>query len=253
MTEQEWLTSKDPAAMFHFLQTGGKGRVSISYPVIYSTPHPVLTDRKARLYACACCLARGTDIEIVEKYEKEGMKEYPNGLSKVEDKIWAKGWTERGSNRPRLSLRANLLRDIFGNPFRMRVVLPRDIGIVLENKAENYQQDDVILEDVLQWHSGLIPSMAQTIYQERRWEEMPILADALEEAGCTDEETLAHCRFTHPPGPTEKEVIASKDSIIGCCDRHADYMACDCLEQARASEVTHVRGCWVLDLLRGKN
>jgi hypothetical protein len=54
--------------------------------------------------------------------------------------------------------------------------------------------------------------MAQAIYNDRRFSDLPILADALEEAGCTDPDILTHCRG---PGP-------------------------------------HVRGCWVIDLLLGK-
>src|SRR5262249_13844848 len=54
--------------------------------------------------------------------------------------------------------------------------------------------------------------LAQTIYDERTYDQMPILADALEDAGCSDAETLAHLRG---PGP-------------------------------------HVRGCWVVDLLLSK-
>jgi hypothetical protein len=57
-----------------------------------------------------------------------------------------------------------------------------------------------------------VPRIAQTIYNDRRFQDLPILADALEEAGCTDSEILGHCR-----GPGE-----------------------------------HARGCWVLDLILGK-
>jgi hypothetical protein len=54
--------------------------------------------------------------------------------------------------------------------------------------------------------------MARTIYEDRRFEFLPFLADALEEAGCTDASILNHCR---EPGE-------------------------------------HVRGCWLLDLILGK-
>jgi hypothetical protein len=54
--------------------------------------------------------------------------------------------------------------------------------------------------------------MAQAIYVERLFADLPILADALKDAGCTDAAILALCR-----GPGE-----------------------------------HVRGCWVVDLLLGK-
>jgi hypothetical protein len=65
----------------------------------------------------------------------------------------------------------------------------------------------------LSWNGGTVQQLAWAIYDERRFEDLTILADALEEAGCTDADILNHCRG---PGP-------------------------------------HVRGCWVLDLLLGKN
>jgi hypothetical protein len=72
---------------------------------------------------------------------------------------------------------------------------------------------------VLAWNGGTIPRLAQAAYDERLMPEgtldrtrLAVLADALEEAGCTDEELLGHLRG---PGP-------------------------------------HVRGCWAVDLLLGK-
>jgi ATP-dependent Clp protease ATP-binding subunit ClpA len=46
----------------------------------------------------------------------------------------------------------------------------------------------------LSWNGGTIPKIARVIRQERRWQDLPVLADALEEAGCTDQEILGHCR-----------------------------------------------------------
>jgi hypothetical protein len=64
----------------------------------------------------------------------------------------------------------------------------------------------------LAWCDGSVVRLAQAIYAERRFEDLPILADALEEAGCTDASILDHLRG---PGP-------------------------------------HTRGCWPLDLSLGK-
>jgi hypothetical protein len=89
---------------------------------------------------------------------------------------------------PRLD---RLLRDIAGNPFGPRKVVP---------------------ESVLAWNGGTVPRLAEAIYDEKAFDRMPILADALEEAGCTDPEILGHCRG---PGPL-------------------------------------VRGCWVLDVTLAK-
>jgi ATP-dependent Clp protease ATP-binding subunit ClpA len=46
----------------------------------------------------------------------------------------------------------------------------------------------------LAWNGGTVIGLARAINAERRWEDLPVLADALEEAGCTDGEILAHCR-----------------------------------------------------------
>jgi hypothetical protein len=64
----------------------------------------------------------------------------------------------------------------------------------------------------LTWKEGMVPKLARAIYDGRHFDRMPILADALEEAGCTDPDIMAHCRETG----------------------------------------AHVRGCWLVDLLVGK-
>ncbi len=84
----------------------------------------------------------------------------------------------------------SVLRCIFGNPFRSAFV------------ASSW----------LTRHNGLLVSIARQMYESRNFTDMPILADALEEAGCTNADILNHCR---QPGE-------------------------------------HVRGCWVIDLLLGK-
>jgi hypothetical protein len=62
------------------------------------------------------------------------------------------------------------------------------------------------------WPTSTVIALAQGIYDQWAFDRMPILADALEEAGCTNADILDHCRG---PGP-------------------------------------HVRGCWAVDLLLGK-
>jgi RNA polymerase sigma factor (sigma-70 family) len=67
---------------------------------------------------------------------------------------------------------ADLLRDLFGNPFRPVKCDPvwRECG------------------------GGVVRSLAEPIYAERAFDRMPILADALEEVGCVNVVILAHCR-----------------------------------------------------------
>jgi hypothetical protein len=67
---------------------------------------------------------------------------------------------------------AALLRDLFGSPFRHVSLHPT----------------------WLTWNGGTAVQLAQTIYEERAFDHLPILADALEEAGCDNADVLAHCR-----------------------------------------------------------
>ncbi len=62
------------------------------------------------------------------------------------------------------------------------------------------------------WRTPAVTAFAQFIYDERAFERMPDLADLLERAGCKDLEIPQHCRGSGP----------------------------------------HVRGCWVIDLILGK-
>lgn len=64
----------------------------------------------------------------------------------------------------------------------------------------------------LTWNDGAVVDLAQIIYDERAFERMSDLADILASSGCTDDQVLEHCR---QPGE-------------------------------------HVRGCWVVDLVLGK-
>jgi hypothetical protein len=86
---------------------------------------------------------------------------------------------------------AGTLRDIVGNPFRLAPAI--DPTWFASN-------------------GGVAADIARSIYDDRYFERLPLLADALEDAGCTDAALLTHLRS---PGP-------------------------------------HVRGCWALDLVLGK-
>jgi hypothetical protein len=51
----------------------------------------------------------------------------------------------------------------------------------------------------LKWNDGTVRRIAQSIMASRTFAELPILADALEEAGCCDGRILRHLRaeMTH--------------------------------------------------------
>jgi hypothetical protein len=86
---------------------------------------------------------------------------------------------------------ADILRDVFGNPFRPVAVDPA----------------------WLRWDRGTVVKVARAIYEESAFERLPLLADALEDAGCQEEQLLGHLRSVGP----------------------------------------HVRGCWAVDLIVGKS
>lgn len=123
--------------------------------------------------------------------------------------------------------KAAILRDIVGNPFRP-VELPR-------------------CSPWLTWNDCTVPKLARSIYDARAWDEMPILADALEEAGCDNEEILRHCRGQ------ERCPRCLRNSGWGVDGTQADS---DCLPCKGTGWIpllsSHVRGCWVLDLLLEK-
>jgi hypothetical protein len=65
----------------------------------------------------------------------------------------------------------------------------------------------------LRWNHGTVPAIARRVYDERAFHDLPILADALEDAGCAAADLLAHCR----------------------------------------SGGEHGRGCWAVDLILGRS
>src|SRR5262249_9044924 len=72
-------------------------------------------------------------------------------------------------DRTRQSDHVALLRCIFGNPFRTSLALPSAI---------------------LEWENNRCRRIAESLYDERRFEDLPILADALEDAGCDNADIL---------------------------------------------------------------
>ena len=91
-------------------------------------------------------------------------------------------------NRAERKIHCNIIRDIFGNPFRPVAFGP-------------------------EWRTDTAVAIAGQMYESRDFSAMPILADALQDAGCDSDDILSHCRD--------------------------------------AAQV-HVRGCWVVDRVLGK-
>jgi hypothetical protein len=222
MTEQEWLACTDPGPMLLFLDNRR-------------------SSRKFRLFAVACCRRiwslmpeqRSRQIvEVAERYaddvaDSEDLEEAWDAasvdLDGVDNATEAAAYAAVDTDEeaaacsaadfaadaadevsffsplPRercwgtggvaeRAAQAELLRCIFGNPFR-----PVDLSP--------------------SWVTPAVTGLADTIYQERAFDLLPVLADALEEAGCDNAEILHHSR----------------------------------------SKTSHARGCWIVDLLLTRN
>jgi hypothetical protein len=204
MTEAGWLACDGPRPMLTFLRDWA-------------------SDRKMRLFGCACYRSlwvrfssdwRGTElVDAAEAYAdgaigKQAFKLIRKRVETFEGpRVSGVAWeaAARSSQhclgeifpppgrpvvreRPEeLPVHVALLRDIFGNPFRPATL----------DRA---------------WLTSTVTALASQMYESRDFTAMPILADALQDAGCDSEDVLGHCRG---PGP-------------------------------------HVRGCWVVDLVLGK-
>ncbi len=117
------------------------------------------------------------------------LEERYNGYTSCwRDLAFSGSWYSSKLTHPGPTLAHLLLLDIFGNPFRPVAFDPA-------------------------WRTEHTVGLALRMYDDREFGPMPILADALEEAGCDNADILAHCR---EPG-------------------------------------THVRGCWVVDHLLDKS
>jgi hypothetical protein len=244
MTERQWLAGKDPDPMLGFLEQ--------HIPVHEdeeTDPFHTPAIRKVRLFACACCrhvehlLADERSrnaLDVMERFldRRATKRQYERATNAASDVTWdyaekvdghleaanavyralddivddftdasevatevidavlrtvpegsrAYGKRRRDAITAEGAYQANVLRDIFGNPFR---------PVALDAS----------------WLTSDVLALAKGIYEDRAFDRMPILADALQDAGCASDAVLKHCRDA-------KQV--------------------------------HVRGCWVVDLLLGK-
>lgn len=175
--------------------------------------------RKCRLYCVACCRASQQEIkeklclELLEAVEawvenpdlEEEVARLRRAVAKWSRKIH-QGARSHEDWLARWSVWCAADRKIvppaygFLQPVTFRPLLREIMGTTLAQRT--------CLEE---WRTGTVLSVARGIYQDRAFDHLPVLSDALLDAGCTDEEIIAHCRTDTP----------------------------------------HVRGCWVIDLLLG--
>jgi hypothetical protein len=212
MTEADWNSCTDPQKMLLFLRNSGK-----------------TSERKLRLFASACCRGiwhRLSDkcsrraVEVVERFadgqatpqtfrkwhwaayeafEVTGGAAYApyaagHRIADLAASDAADAAADAGQAR---ASQCDLLRDIFGNPFRAA---------------------SAIDPAWLAWNDGTVKKLAEAAYEQRSLPEgaleqarQAVLADALEEAGCTNTDILGHLRG---PGPHVRGCHAV-DAILG--------------------------------------
>jgi hypothetical protein len=218
MTEAQWLASADPQRMLRLITLQESPRCGLF-------PRP--SDRKLRLFVEAC-------RDVCNCLEREQLYSTADAAAAYQDVAGCPSTKE---------YRAALLRDIFSNPWHRYYWNPWSNGKGKSLRRDRPHVDEFVMDsDTLAWNDGTVQKITQAIYDERRFEEMPILADALEEAGCQDEAILRHCR--------------GEERCRWCLE---PLQAWACFGQSGCQgrrwlpiNNPHVRGCWVLDLLLGK-
>jgi hypothetical protein len=222
MTEQEWLECTDPKSLLYHLGSKADKRRCILFVCacerrlwnepdcerekIKVTEHYADGKATAADVAAALQMTGLDDMDVAYVTTRVGrvpwaISESLDSAALVADAAMRDQALTEGSNVNSLEadlarkdaydvekrLQCDLLRDIFGNPFRL---VPLDPS----------------------WFTPEVVALAQEIYDTRAFDLLPSLAHALDAGDCDDAEILNHCRA---PG-------------------------------------THVRGCWMLDLVLGK-
>jgi hypothetical protein len=190
MTEAEWLGATDPAVKLSALRGTSSAR-------------------KLRLFCCACCRrvwnAMADDGRRAVEAAERDADQPPADADPLDGRVIdpVAGGPRHGTiyaaecaadaavtapdPKAEGAAQCALLADIFGNPFRPVALDPS-------------------------WLTSAVVALATGIYADRASDRLPILADALQDAGCDNADVLDHCR----------------------------------------GDGRHVRGCWVVDLLLGK-
>lgn len=238
MTRHDWLSSTDPAAMFRFVRAR-------------------LTEKQAEWFVRAC--REGAIGDSDGEY-------WTNRDWHLRANDWAMG-TFPFPTLP-VAARAHLLREIVGDPFapvrlptRRQLVASVDVigGRELADTFAVHERE-VVDCPWLWWNDRTIPKLAQSIHDERRFDELPILGDALSDANCREQSLIMHC-YGKETCPT----CLGKGQVLWSYDEAPDCWACctGCHMTTLGPDGKpvgcgwinlrgpHCRGCWAIELLRG--
>jgi hypothetical protein len=229
MTEAEWVASIDPKPMIDFLQDMSSERKLRLFAVECVRPHwHLLIDERSRnAVEVAELVADGispTDALLPANLAAWAV------LSVLPDNPFVYVSAARAAGRTVMSNRL-AARYTINEIVELHVDLAEEKSSTADETCDSYWQEIAqyarlvrevwgslpfrpveLNSNVLNWNEATVLKIAQALYDDRAFDRMPILADALEDASCDNADLLAHCR-----GPNE-----------------------------------HVRGCWVVDLLLGK-
>jgi hypothetical protein len=228
MKEKEWLVCTDPEKMLKQLAKLKRK----------------LSARKQRLYCVACCRRLWPYLEEVSRRAVEVAERNADGQATLDE---LRGAHDAGlrANRNRFGMRGLMAHAADPAPWalakwgweavegtsRPSAALPGKVIFAVPYGAsavgERIQAASSVLAGILRdiagnpfcdvmfeasWRTSNVGALAQAIYEERAFDRLPILADALEDAGCDKSDILEHTRETGE----------------------------------------HARGCWVVDLILGK-
>lgn len=216
MTESEWQTSTDAVAMVQYL----KGKT-------------IATHRKLGLLACAM-LRRLPSTSPTTSAALEVAERFLDKLATDEERRAAGERFEASQGVPSFAMPVIAIRTCFSNPIDVYMA-DQDWWHTAHLAAACAKEQGIaalaaeVLRDLFptplirrlrrlrqfesSWRASNGTSIARAMHEDGLFDRLPILADALEEAGCTNAEILTHCRGPDP----------------------------------------HVRGCWVIDGILAKD
>lgn len=230
MTEAEWLACSEPLPILRFLH----GRAS---------------ERKLRLFVVACCRAiwegfrdmrSRAAVEVAERFAdglvsaEELRTAYQAAYHAVDDCVDLHPFSEDQAIAAYLSAGAKVdVIDLETDATEQDGVALHAVGYAIDKSlsesdlphviSQTGRQQAILLREFVgnpfrpvsfspDWRTSTVVALAAQMYESRDFSTMPILVDALQDAGCDNEDILNHCR---QPG-------------------------------------VHVRGCWVVDAVLDK-